>query len=49
MWFAPREIKIFIEDVDGATTPSLPCDGGAFACVGEGSTRMRNAPESALL
>jgi len=40
VWLGPRELKIFIEDVDGATPPSLPCDAGAVACVGEGSTRI---------
>ena len=40
VWLGPRELKIFIEDVDGVTPPSLPCDVGDFACVGEGSTRI---------
>ena len=37
-WTGPREIKIYIEDAEGATPPSLPCDVGALVCVGEANT-----------
>jgi hypothetical protein len=39
-WLNSRELRLYIEDVQGATPPSLPCDAGATVCVGEANTRI---------
>jgi len=38
IWDSPRVLRLIIEAAEDATPPSLPCDPGALACVGEANT-----------